>query len=200
MEPDHRCDQRGHPTALPAMRLRAGRQQRGQMIMMMALAFALFLFGLVALVADGAYLFVWSSRVQAAAQNAAQAGANSVDPQYLYGQSDHLVNLAGSGGLMTFERGCVQIGDESAQLTDTAGVAVTADTPQPAGNGVRCVSDGCEVYASVEKVVHLPLPLFGDSVVVRGVYYAAPVVGATSATSSACRRGAWVSVAPASLP
>jgi hypothetical protein len=56
------------------------------MIMMLALSFALFLFGLVALVADSAYLFVWSARVQAAAQNAAEAGANSVDPQYLYGQ------------------------------------------------------------------------------------------------------------------
>jgi hypothetical protein len=175
-------------------------QQRGQMIMMMALAFALFLFGLVALVADAAYLFVWSSRVQAAAQNAAQAGANSVDPHYLYGQSTHLVNMGASGGLMAFERGCVQIGDESAQLTQTGGVAETADVPQAAGNGVRCVSDGCEVFASVEKTVQLPLPLFGDSVVVRGVYYAAPVIGATTAAATPCTRGAWVSVAPASIP
>lgn len=176
------------------------RGQRGQMIMMMALAFALFLFGLVALVADAAYMFVWSSRVQAAAQNAAQAGANSVDPQYLYGQSDHVVNLGASGGLMAFERGCVQIGDESAQLTGPGGAGETADMPQPAGNGVRCVSDGCQVYASVQKTVHLPLPLFGDSVIVRGVYYAAPVVGATSAAPTACTHRAWVSVAPASVP
>lgn len=170
------------------------------MIMMMALAFALFLFGLVALVADGAYLYVWSARVQAAAQNAAQAGANSVDSQYLYGESDHLVDLGASGGLMAFERGCVQIGDESAQLTDFAGVAQTADRPQPAGNGVRCVTDGCAVFASVEKTVRLPLGLFGEAVVVRGVYYAAPVIGAATAAPARCRARAWVSAAPATVP
>ncbi|HSP64762.1 MAG TPA: hypothetical protein VLO10_01095, partial [Candidatus Deferrimicrobium sp.] len=121
------------------------------MIMMMALAFALFLFGIVVLVADSAFLYVWSARVQAAAQTAAQAGANTVDPHYLYGQSSHLVDLGGSGGLMAFERGCVQVGDESAELTDAAGSGLSADQPQPKGNGVRCVSDGCAVYALVEK-------------------------------------------------
>jgi hypothetical protein len=170
------------------------------MIMMMALAFALFLFGIVVLVADSAYLYVWSARVQAAAQTAAQAGANSVDPHYLYGESNHLVDLSGSGGLMVFERGCVQVGDESAELTSAGGIAQTADDSQPKGNGVRCVSDGCAVYASVEKTVHLPLPLFGDTVVVRGAYYAAPVVGATAATTAHCVRVAWVSAAPASIP
>lgn len=176
------------------------RPQRGQMIMMLALAFALFLFALVALVADSAYLYVWSARVQAAAQVAAQAGANSVDPLYLYGQSDHLIDLEGDGSLMTFERGCVQVGDESAELTNAAGVAQTAEAPQPKGNGVRCVSDGCVVYAVVEKTVQLPIPLFGQAVVVRGVYYAGPVVGASTAAPTHCVHGAWVSADPASLP
>ena len=170
------------------------------MIMMLALAFALFLFGIVVLVADSAALYVWSARVQAAAQTAAQAGANSIDPAYLYGQSDHLVDMGAQGGLMAFERGCVQVGDESAQIAGATGVIETADQPQPQGNGVRCVSDGCSVYASVEKTVHLPLPVFGDAVVVRGVYYAAPVVGANVATPTRCRRTAWISAAPASLP
>lgn len=171
------------------------------MIMTLALAFALFLFGLVALVADSAYLYVWSSRVQAAAQNAAQAGANAVDPNYLYGASDHLVNLGGSGILMAFERGCVQVGDESAQLTNPGDdSAETADTSQPAGNGVRCVSDGCAVYASVSKTVRLPLPLLTDTVVVRGTYYAAPVVGATSAAADRCHHAAWVSEPPSAVP
>lgn len=170
------------------------------MIVMLALAFALFLFGVVVLVADSAYLYVWSARVQAAAQVAAQAGANSVDPHYLYAQSDHLVDLENSGGLMAFERGCVQVGDESAELTDAAGIPESADGAQSQGNGVRCVSDGCAVYASVEKTVHMPLPLFGDTVVVRGVYYAAPVVGATRAAPARCVRGAWVSADPASIP
>jgi hypothetical protein len=170
------------------------------MIMMLALAFALFLFGIVVLVADSAALYVWSARVQAAAQTAAQAGANSIDPAYLYGQSDHLVDMGARGGLMAFERGCVQVGDESAQITGVSGVMQTADQPQPPGNGVRCVSDGCAVYASVEKTVHLPIPVFGDAVVVRGVYYAAPVVGASVATPTRCRRTAWVSAAPAAIP
>lgn len=170
------------------------------MIMMLALAFALFLFGMVAMVADAAYLYVWSARVQAAAQNAAQAGANSVDPGYLYGHSGHLVDLGAGAGLMAFERGCVQVGDQSAELTLPGGSAQTANDPQPAGNGVRCVSNGCAVYSSVEKTVRLPLPLFGDTVVVRGVYYAAPVVGASTAAPSRCTAGAWVSAPPSALP
>lgn len=175
------------------------RGQHGQMIMVLALAFALFLFGVVALVIDTSYLYVWSARAQAAAQVAAQAGANSVDPQYLYGQSDHLVNLGSDGGLMAFERGCVQVGDESAEIVDGSGRGRTADSPQPPGDGVRCVSDGCQVFASVEKTVHLPLPFFGDSVVVRGVYYAAPVVGAQSAAAVRCTARAWAEGPPATV-
>lgn len=170
------------------------------MIMMMALAFALFLFGLVALVADSAYLYVWSSRVQAAAQNAAQAGANSIDPQFLYGSSTHLVDLGASGAEMIFERGCVEVGDQSAQLTDAQGGPLDADVQQPAGNGVRCVSDGCAVFASIDKTVHLPLPLFAESVVVRGVYYAGAVVGAARAAPSRCVPGPWVSAPPSAIP
>lgn len=168
--------------------------------MMLALSFALFLFAIVVLVADSADLYVWSARVQAAAQVAAQAGANSVDPHFLYGQGTHLVDLSGNGGLMAFERACVQVGDESAELTDAGGNPTSADQAQPQGNGVRCVSDGCAVYASVEKRVRLPLPLFGDTVVVRGTYYAAPVVGASAAAPPRCTRGAWLRVEPASLP
>ena len=176
------------------------RRQRGQMIMMLALSFALFLFGLLALVADSAYLYVWSARLQASAQNAAEAGANSVDPQYLYGQGGHLVDVGSAGGLMVFERGCVEVGDQSAHLSVDAAKVLTAGDAQPAGNGVRCVSDGCSVFASIEKTVSLPLPLFGASVVVRGVAYAAPVVGATSAAPGRCVPGAWVSADPATIP
>jgi hypothetical protein len=170
------------------------------MIMMLALAFALFLFGLVALVADAAYLYTWSARVQAAAQNAAQAGANSVDPRYLYGESSHLVDLGASGTMMTFERGCVQVGDESAQITNASGAPRTAADPQPASDGVRCVSDGCAVYAVIAKTVRMPLPLFAETVVVRGVYYAAPVVGATTAAPSTCTPGPWLSADPSAVP
>lgn len=168
--------------------------------MMMALAFALFLFSVVALVADGAELYVWSARVQAAAQTAAQAGANSVDPQFLYGSSDHLVDLDVTGGLMSFERSCVQVGDQSGELSDPNGNLKTADSDQSNGEGVRCVSDGCRVFASVEKVVALPIPLFGATVRVRGVYFAAPVVGASAAAVSHCVTRAWARSAPPNVP
>lgn len=85
-------------------------------------------------------------------------------------------------------------------MVGASGVAQSADSGQPKGNGVRCVSDGCAVFASVEKTVQLPLPLFGDSVVVCGVYYAAPVVGATTAAPAHCARGAWVSGDPSAVP
>lgn len=164
------------------------------MIMVLALAFALFLFGLVAMVIDASYLYVWSARVQAAAQVAAQAGANSVDPHYLYGSSDHLVDLGPDGGLMVFQRGCVQVGDVSAAITSGA------EQPQPPGAGVHCTSDGCRVFALVEATVHLPLPLFGDRVVVRGSSYAAPVVGAQSASATPCRPQTWSPTAPPTRP
>jgi hypothetical protein len=125
--------------------------------------------------------------IQAAARPGRQPGAP-------------LVDLRSSGGLMAFERACVQVGDESAQLVGAGGVAETADQPQPRGNGVRCVSDGCSVFASVEKTVQLPLPLFGDTVVVRGTSYAGPVVGASTATTAHCARGAWLSAVPSSIP
>ncbi|MHB8717983.1 MAG: hypothetical protein ACYDAC_03700 [Candidatus Dormibacteria bacterium] len=160
--------------------------------MIFALAFALFLVGLVALVVDAATLDVWASRVQTAAQVAAQAGANSIDPRFVYGASSHLVDLDGAGSLTAFERGCVQSGDQTASLTDTAGRTLSADSVQASGNGVRCASDGCRVYALVEKTVHLPMPFFGDTVVVRGAFWAAPVVGGTQALPVACTAQAWV--------
>ena len=182
------------------MKRRSRRAAGGQTIMMFALSFALFLLALVALVADAAALYVWSARVQAGAQVAAQAGANSVDPQYLYSQSGHLVDLSPSGGLMTFERGCTTVGDASAELTTASGTPLTADAPQPPGNGVRCVSDGCSVYAEIARTVQLPLPLFGDGIVVRGTYYAAPVVGTTTAAAGHCTAGPWLSEPPSALP
>ena len=164
--------------------------------MVMALSFALFLFGVFALVVDASTLDVWAARVQAAAQVAAQAGANSVDPAYLYGSGDHLVDLGGAGSLTVFERGCVTAGDQTAQLTGAGGTPLTADAAQAPGNGVHCDSDGCRVFALVERTVRLPMPLFGDTVVVRGTYWAAPVVGTVRAQGFACAAQQWVPRAP----
>ena len=61
----------------------------------------------------------------------------------------------------------------------------TADDPQ-VPEGTLCASDGCHVYAEVSRVVQLPIPLpgFPGSVTVRGIGYAAPVVGTERATST----------------
>ena len=185
------------------------------MLMIFALAFALFLFALTCLVADGAFLFRWSGRVQAAAQLAAQSGADSVDPRYLYGAGEAcppprqnnrcavaIVDTSAqnrAGTLYAFQRACIQAGDQSAEIPrkppgDLAPkTANDVQTPE----GSQCASDGCRVFAVVTRVVELPIPFpgFPSSVSVRGQSYAAPVVGRTLPQSS-CTGAAWVPAPP----
>ena len=188
------------------------RGARGQTLVVFALSFALFLFALVCLVADTAFLFRWSSATQSAAQLAAQSGADSVDPRYLYGASTactppapapcsaaivDISNQDRQGALYAFQRACIQSGDQSAEITDPAGGALkTPDEPQTP-DGTACASDGCRVYAVVTRSVTLPIPIpgFATTVDVRGRFYAAPVVGATQAQVS-CTGGAWVPAPP----
>jgi hypothetical protein len=198
------------------MTRRSDTHQAGQTLMIFTLAFALFLFAVTCLVADSAFLFRWSSAVQAAAQLAAQSGADSVDPRYLYGQTQpcppphqgqqcafSIVDTSPqdrSGTLFAFQRACIQAGDQSAHIPRNAPSELapkgTVDSQQP--EGTACASNGCQVFAMVTRSVHLPIPLpgFPDSVLVRGTYYAAPVVGALTAQSS-CAGGAWLPAPPA---
>jgi hypothetical protein len=179
-----------------------------------ALGFALFLFSLTCLVADSAYLYVWSGRVQTAAQLGAQSGADAVDPRYLYGVTGpcpgaasaacavQIVDISPSdrqGALYAFQRACIEAADQSAQIPRDAAnplVLKTANDLQ-VPEGTLCASDGCRVYAEVSRVVQLPIPLpgFPDVVTVRGSGYAAPVVG-TDVASSACTGAAWVPAPP----
>jgi hypothetical protein len=177
------------------------RRQRGQTLMVFALGFSLFLFGLTCLVADSAYLYVWSGRVQAAAQLGAQSGADAVDPRFLYAQSVQVVDINPAdmeGALYTFQRACIQAGDQSAQVPRDSNTLVlkTPDDAQ-APDGTACASDGCQVYAVVSRVVHLPIPLpgFPDTVTVRGTGYAAAVVGTDHATT-VCTGITWVPAPP----
>jgi hypothetical protein len=182
-------------------------RQRGQTLMVFAIGFALFLFSIVCLVADTAYLYVWSGRVQDAAQLSAQSGADSVDPRYLYAEAGScpgatcavdIVDISPqdrTGTLYAFQRSCIEAGDQSAQIPrDPANARVlkTADDPQ-VPEGTFCASDGCRVYAQVTRVVQLPiaLPGFPSTVTVRGSGYAAPVVG-TSVATSTCTGTTWV--------
>jgi len=190
-------------------------RQRGQTLIVFTLGFALFLFSLTCLVADSAYLYVWSGRVQTAAQLGAQSGADAVDPRYLYGVSGPCpTGVAGAtctvqivdinprdrqGALFAFQRSCIEAADQSAQIPrDDANPLVlkTANDPQTP-EGTLCASDGCRVYAEVSRVVHLPIPLpgFPDTITVRGSGYAAPVVG-TSVAASTCTGAAWVPAPP----
>lgn len=176
-------------------------RQRGQTLMVFALAFSLFLFGLTCLVADSAYLYVWSGRVTAAAQLGAQSGADAVDPRFLYAQSVQIIDINPEdmqGRLYTFQRACIQAGDQSAQVArDSAGVVLKTPDDMQAPDGTSCASDGCQVYAVVSRVVHLPIPLpgFPDTVTVRGTGYAAAVVGTDHATS-VCTGITWVPAPP----
>ncbi len=191
------------------------RRQRGQTLIVFALGFALFLFSLTCLVADSAYLYVWSGRVQDAAQLGAQSGADSVDPSYLYGVTSPcptpgssavctppIVDISAQdrdGALYPFQRACIQTADQSAQIPrDPADPAVLKTVTDPqVPEGAQCGSDGCHVYAEVSRVVQLPVPLpgFPSSVTVRGVGYAAAVVGTNVATST-CTGVAWVPAPP----
>lgn len=184
---------------------------RGQTLIVFALSFALFLFALVCVVADTAFLFRWSGAVQAAAQLAAQSGADAVDPRYLYGAAQAcapapacgaIVDISTQdrqGRLYAFQRSCIQAGDQTAEVQRDpahAGTIKTADDPQTP-QGTVCASDGCRVFAQVTRSVPLPVPIpgFPSTVSVRGQFYAAPLVGATTAEAS-CTGGAWVPSAP----
>ena len=193
-------------------RTSARRHARGQTLIVFALSFALFLFALVCLVADTAFLFRWSSATQSAAQLAAQSGADAVDPRYLYSASTSCTPPAGpscsaaivdisaqdrQGTLYAFQRACIQAGDQSAEITRAgSGSLKTANDPQ-APDGTACASDGCRVFALVTRTVTLPIPIpgFATTVDVRGQFYAAPVVGGTQAQVS-CSGGAWVPAPP----
>lgn len=178
---------------------------RGQTLIVFALAFALVLFALVCLVADTAFLFRWSSAAEAAAQLAAQSGADSIDPRYLYGAAPGcaanatpacdtaIVDINAQdrrGSLYAFQRACVEAGDRSASIPRAP------DDPQ-SPEGTACASDGCRVHAVVTRRVALPVPLpgFPATVDVRGQFDAAPVVGARSPVTS-CTGTTWVPTAP----
>jgi hypothetical protein len=195
----------------------AGRaHQRGQTLVVFALGFALFLFSLTCLVVDSAYLYVWSGRVQTAAQLGAQSGADAVDPRYLYNVTVPCTAAAAGatcavqivdisprdreGALYAFQRSCIEAADQSAQIPRDAAnplVLKTANDRQ-VPEGTSCASDGCRVAAEVSRVVNLPIPLpgFPDTITVRGTGDAAPVVG-TDVPTSTCTGVAWVPAPPA---
>jgi len=187
---------------------------RGQTLMVFAIGFALFLFAVTCLVADTAFLFRWSGQVRAAAQLAAQSGADAVDPRFLYGQTQPCVQTQPractptivdvdprdrQGTLYAFQRACEQSGDQSAdvQRDPPRDPSVKTADDRQTPDGTACASDGCRVFAEVTRAVQLPIPFpgFPATVDVRGDAFAAPVVGATTALTS-CAGVSWVPAPP----
>jgi len=185
---------------------------RGQTLIIFALGFALFLFALVCLVADGAFLFRWSGRTQSAAQLAAQSGADAVDPHFLYGVPPcagpaalcpvTVVDTSAQdrvGSLYAFQRACIQAGDQSASIPRRPPGDLQPKTVDDAQtpDGTRCASDGCRVFASVTRLVPLPIPIpgFPGAIPVTGQAYAAPVIGTTRPQTS-CTGTAWLPSPP----
>lgn len=196
---------------------RSSRRKRasGQVLIIFALGFALFLFGVTSLVADTAFLFRWSDQVLAAAQLAAQSGADAVDPRFLYGDATQcaqqpptkpcsvpIVDTSPQDrrrGLYAFQRACIQAGDQSAQIPRHRPDDLTAksvdemQTPE----GTACDTDGCRVFAEVVRLVDLPIPIpgFASRIAVRGRFFAAPVVGSVT-PRTVCTGAAWLPTAP----
>jgi hypothetical protein len=190
------------------------RRVSGQVLIIFALGFALFLFGVTSLVADTAFLFRWSDQVLAAAQLAAQSGADAVDPRFLYGDvgcapsasnqpcPTPIVDTSPQNarkGLYAFQRACIQAGDQSAQIPrhrpDDLTVKNVDDVQTP--EGTACDTDGCTVFAEVVRLVDLPIPIpgFASRIAVRGRFFAAPVVGSVT-PRTVCTRTAWLPSPP----
>ena len=156
---------------------------------MFALGMALFMMSMIALVVDSITLYSWSARANSSAQIAAVAGANAVNPDYLYvGNTSHILDAQGAADA------CAKSGDTTAQISTST-----------SGEGTVCVSDGCTVWAGVKKNVDLPVGFFGTHVLVRGDFSAQPVIGATQAnrplTMGCSPSGMFVSAgAPYSAP
>ncbi|MGI8493635.1 MAG: hypothetical protein ACR2NJ_12965 [Acidimicrobiales bacterium] len=133
-----------------------------------ALILSLSLFGLFVMVIDLSVLYSGKTRVQAAAQIGAQAGADTVSSTSLYRCSGP--QLAGGSGSCS---GAVLGASSASMCEQTIQRALTA---LPAnGGGQHCSATGSTVHASITRQVRMPLGLFGTSFQVSGDFDAAAV-------------------------
>jgi hypothetical protein len=132
--------------------------QSGQTLVIFAIVLALFLAGMIALVADLGALFVAYNRVDDGALLAIQAGASAIDEGSFY--TGHLQLDAG-----TAQRRC----QESLRLAQLDG---------------HCSADARSVAVDVRQVVPLPVPVFGVTAPVHVSRIARPAFGGSAAETT----------------
>ena len=148
--------------------------ERGQILIAFALAFALFLLTLFSLVVDLADIYVHSTDAEAAAQVAAQSGANDINSQAIY---TSLTPTLSSRAYATCEASASFEMPGSTTLCYLPNGTVTDGCPS------KAPSSSNTVEACVTDTFPLPLRLFGLRVTVRGWFDAAPVAGTTVPTA-----------------
>jgi len=157
-----------------ARRIRSPTAPRGQVLISFALALALLLFGLFSAVVDLSVLYTQATRAEAAAQAGAVSGANAVSAYSLYHcPAPALRTGSGCGGDQ--QSTGVQYDFRSAC---EAAIARSLDTGSTApGDRIRCTAlSESQVLAHVDRVVTLPLGLFGKTFTVSAEFRAKVVV------------------------
>jgi uncharacterized membrane protein len=169
---------------------RRQRRARGQILVAMTLCMGLFLMSLFMLVSDGAELYATSTRIQAAAQSAAQSAANDIDPSSLYFPGSS--SASSSSFCDPYSTSCTPQ-DRQPQLrtnwkmtcenharSSASGlgqfVSSTPNCEQVAGsNGLPWT-----IHVVIRKRVSVPIAIIVGSVTVEAVANAVPVRGAST--------------------
>lgn len=137
----------------------AGRErQRGQTLVVFALVLALFLAGMLALIADLGAMFVAYNRIDDGALLAIQSGASAIDQGSFY-----------TGRLQLDAAGAAQRCEESLAAARLPG---------------RCSATPRDVSAEVTQVVTLPVPVFGLQAPVHVRRTAQPAFGGGAAVTT----------------
>lgn len=157
-----------------ALRRPAGGSQNGQVLISFTLALALLLFGLFSAVVDLSVLYTQATRVAAAAQAGAVSGADAVSAYSLYHCPAPALRTGSGCGSDQQSSGAQYDFRAACELAVTRSL----DTgPAAPGDRITCTAlSGSQVQAHVEKVITLPLGLFGRTFTVSSDFRASVVV------------------------
>ncbi|GAC1338295.1 MAG: hypothetical protein NVSMB29_03910 [Candidatus Dormibacteria bacterium] len=153
---------------------RSGPDQRGQVLISFTLALALLLFGLFTAVVDLSVLYTQATRVEAAAQAGAVSGANAVSAYSLYHCAVPSLRTGSGCGSDQQSAGARYDFRTACELAVTRSLDTGAHAP---GDRITCTAlSNTQVQAHVEKVIPMPLGLFGKSFTVSSDFRASVVV------------------------